>query len=541
MNVPELPSWTVGLCAIAIPSVLALTALIPGRSPMRRGKFATSVTLGLTLVTVMSASLNSSPLTWLRMDGVTLAMMGLLSTLSCVLMRFSERYLDGELHLRHYVRWLIATLASVWLLVLAEHLLVFFAAWVSTSMSLHQLLTFYRDRPKAMVAAHKKFLVSRFADVCLFSGIVLLVFAVQGFTFAEVQHWARGQAELPLLAEGAALFFVVGASLKCAQLPFHGWLIQVMEAPTPVSALLHAGVVNIGGFLMIRLAPLMSRAEIAQSVLLAIGATTTLLAALSMKAQPSIKARLAWSTSAQMGFMLVQCSLGAYPLALLHLLAHSFYKAYAFLSSGGVVEDFRVRSLNHASRTSHLGRQTSEVGERIDPNHAVKGDQRVPRRASVTVWLIAALGSLLVTFSVAALLRLNPADESALFAFLPMLGLATTPLLVRAWERGVLAAATVASVGIIAMYMLLHAMFSAVVPSEAVPVPRVLAAALAFLVLFALHMLLETRSNSRLARSLMPQLQAGLYLDELFTRATFRLWPVRLPEAASFGVKKASS
>lgn len=496
---------------------------------MRRGKFATSVTLGLTLVTALGASLNSSPLTWIRMDGVTLAMMSLLSTLSCVLVRFSERYLDGELHLRHYVRWLMATLASVWLLVLAEHLLVFFAAWVSTSMSLHQLLTFYRDRPKAMVAAHKKFLVSRFADVCLFSGIVLLVFAVQGFTFAEVQHWARGQAELPLLAEGAALFFVVGASLKCAQLPFHGWLIQVMEAPTPVSALLHAGVVNIGGFLMIRLAPLMSRAEIAQSVLLAIGATTTLLAALSMKAQPSIKARLAWSTSAQMGFMLVQCSLGAYPLALLHLLAHSFYKAYAFLSSGGVVEDFRVRSLNHASL-------------RLKKRHSrYRGDQRVPRRSSVTVWLVAALGSLLLTFAMAALLGLNPADESALFAFLPMLALATTPLLVRAWERGVLAAATVASVGIIAMYMLLHAMFSAVVPSEAVPVPRVLAAALAFLVLFALHMLLETRSNNRLARSLMPQLQAGLYLDELFTRATFRLWPVRLPEAASFGVKKASS
>jgi NAD(P)H-quinone oxidoreductase subunit 5 len=123
------------------------------------------------------------------------------------------------------------------------------------------------------------------------------------------------------------VLLVASAALKCAQLPFHGWLIQVMEAPTPVSALLHAGVVNIGGFLMIRLAPLMTQSEIAQTLLVICGCTTAVIAALVMTTRVSIKVALAWSTCAQMGFMLLECGLGAYPLALLHIVAHSWLQS----------------------------------------------------------------------------------------------------------------------------------------------------------------------------------------------------------------------
>ena len=106
------------------------------------------------------------------------------------------------------------------------------------------------------------------------------------------------------------MLFVLAAVLKTALLPLHGWLIQVMEAPTPVSALLHAGVVNIGGFILIRLAELISLAPVAQVVLVVAGSLSAVLAGLVMLSRVSIKVRLAWSTCAQMGFMLAQCGLG---------------------------------------------------------------------------------------------------------------------------------------------------------------------------------------------------------------------------------------
>ena len=143
----------------------------------------------------------------------------------------------------------------------------------------------------------------------------------------------------------ATVLLVFGVLLKTAQLPFHGWMLQVMEAPTPVSALLHAGVVNIGGFVMIRLAPLMAHASIAQGMLIGVGLFTTIVASLVMTTRAAIKGVLAWSTIGQMGFMLVQCGLGAWHLALMHLLAHSLYKAHTFLSSGSVVQTWRGASL----------------------------------------------------------------------------------------------------------------------------------------------------------------------------------------------------
>ena len=133
--------------------------------------------------------------------------------------------------------------------------------------------------------------------------------------------------------------------LKCAQLPVHGWLIQVMEAPTPVSALLHAGVVNLGGFLLIRLGTLVADVPAAQALLVVVGSVTAVVAALVMMTRISIKVSLAWSTCAQMGFMLMQCGLGLHDLALLHLVAHSLYKAHAFLGAGGAVEQNRLQQM----------------------------------------------------------------------------------------------------------------------------------------------------------------------------------------------------
>jgi NAD(P)H-quinone oxidoreductase subunit 5 len=111
-----------------------------------------------------------------------------------------------------------------------------------------------------------------------------------------------------------------------------------METPTPVSALLHAGVINAGGFLLIRFADVMLTSPSVLAALVAIGGITALVGGLTMLAQPAVKTSLAWSTIAQMGFMIMQCGLALFPLALLHIVAHSLYKAHAFLASGTAVD-----------------------------------------------------------------------------------------------------------------------------------------------------------------------------------------------------------
>jgi NAD(P)H-quinone oxidoreductase subunit 5 len=118
----------------------------------------------------------------------------------------------------------------------------------------------------------------------------------------------------------------------------HGWLTEVMETPTPVSALLHAGVINAGGFLLIRFADVMLLAPGVMAALVILGGFTALFGGLVMLTQPAVKTSLAWSTVAQMGFMIFECGLGLFPLALLHIIAHSLYKAHSFLASGGAVE-----------------------------------------------------------------------------------------------------------------------------------------------------------------------------------------------------------
>lgn len=121
---------------------------------------------------------------------------------------------------------------------------------------------------------------------------------------------------------------------RSVQVPFHAWLPETMDAPTPVSALLHAGIVNAGGILLIRFAPIVARVPEACLMLSVVGTVTIVVGALAMSQQVRLKQSLAWSTIGQMGFMTVQCAVAAFPAALLHLLGHGAYKAKAFLRSG---------------------------------------------------------------------------------------------------------------------------------------------------------------------------------------------------------------
>ena len=273
----------------------------------------------------------------LYLDGLSATMFLLVAFVGSIVVHFSRNYMAGDPGHARFTRLLAATLASVLLLILSGNLVLFLAAWVATSVGLNRLLLFYGDRPSAILAARKKFIASRIGDACLAGAFFLL--------------WqATGALDLPTLLASLsgvngtvpAVLIAIAALLKSAQFPLHGWITEVMETPTPVSALLHAGIVNAGGFLVLRFAPLIGEATAAMDLLLVVGGFTALFASVVMLTQNAVKVALAWSTIAQMGFMLLQCGLGAWPAALLHILAHSLYKAHAFLSSGSVIDIARA-------------------------------------------------------------------------------------------------------------------------------------------------------------------------------------------------------
>jgi NAD(P)H-quinone oxidoreductase subunit 5 len=272
-----------------------------------------------------------------RLDIVGVTMLLLITFVGWVVLRFSRSYLAGEPGQSRFTGWICATLAAALLLVSAGNLLQLLVAWVATSLCLHRLLLFYPGRPAAQRAARKKFAVARLADAALLLACLVLFAGYGTGDIGAILAQARS-GPVPTGTGWAVALLVMAALLKSAQFPAHGWLVEVMEAPTPVSALLHAGIINAGGFLLIRFADLLLTTPGALAALVLIGGFTALLGGLVMLTQSAIKTSLAWSTVAQMGFMVLQCGLALFPLALLHIVAHSLYKAHAFLSSGWAVE-----------------------------------------------------------------------------------------------------------------------------------------------------------------------------------------------------------
>lgn len=291
-------------------------------------------------------SISPHPLSgWgLTVDRLSALLTLLVATVGAVTFRFSLRYLDGEPGQARFLRWLFGTIGAAYLLMLSTNLWLLFFAWLVVSLGLHQLLLYYQDRPEALRPARKKFLISRLGDVALLSAICL----VGG-------HWGTWDVRTFLAASSqdsgpcaalVALLIVVAALTKSAQFPFHSWLPETMEAPTPVSALMHAGVINAGGALLLRFAPLLVRVPSALFVLALIGTTTACLGLLAMWAQPNVKRTLAWSTVSQMGFMMAECGMAAFPAAALHIVGHGFYKAWSFLRTGDVPARASSQSLS---------------------------------------------------------------------------------------------------------------------------------------------------------------------------------------------------
>jgi NAD(P)H-quinone oxidoreductase subunit 5 len=297
--------------------------------------------------------------------------------------------------------------------------------------------------------------------------------------------------------------------LKSAQLPLHGWLIEVMETPTPVSALLHAGIINAGGFLVLRLGDVLLLATPALDVLAVVGGATALFGSLVMLTQTSVKVQLAYSTVAQMGFMLLQCGLGAFSAALLHIVAHSLYKAHAFLSSGSIID------LARASWTPSPGGQ--------------------PHPARLILALAGVVGLTLMTgWTLGITLRSNPA-QIALGSVL-LMGL--VHLMANAIDERpnafVVVRGAVTAVALAALYFALQAATARLVAGS-VPTGRpvdglapMLIAVLAVISFAAVTLFqnqMMRRADAPFWIAAYVHLRNGLYLNTLANRLVLTLWP----------------
>ncbi len=494
------------LAAMLLAVVLPLATTAPAAAQWRR--FHVLAALGL-LASVASAGLHalrpdaaaaSAGSPWLQVTLVGSVLAVLVQGLVVVLGHFSARYLQGEAGQARYVASLAGVLAAVHALLLADHWLVLIAAWAAVGLALERLLCFYADRPFALLAAHKKRLADRLADALLLAAAALCWTTVGSGSFSDLSAHLQAHGASPAL-QWAAVLLAVAVVLRTALLPVHGWLIQVMEAPTPVSALLHAGVVNLGGYVLIRLWPLLEQAAAARWLLVALGAATAVLAGLVMLTRVSIKVRLAWSTVAQMGFMVLECGLGLTTLALLHLIGHALYKSHGFLVAADAVRQARLQDLRGPAR---------------------------PTAASV-------LGAPLLTVPLVLLLA-TAGVATARAAAWPwwwsvVLGLAWAPLLWRADRAPAGAAGTaqhllrglVLATALTAAAMLTHGLPWGLsdAPADA---PGLLAlASLALLYALQAMLLLRPAALPRLRR----WAYAGFYLDERFTRLTLRCWPAR--------------
>jgi formate hydrogenlyase subunit 3/multisubunit Na+/H+ antiporter MnhD subunit len=287
------------------------------------------------MIVVYQESHDAVGLLGLCADRVTSVMALLVAGIGVVAYRYSVRCLDGHARRPEFLAWMAATVGCAVVLAMANALPLLIGAWIGVGACLDRLLRFFRERPGAIAAADRTRAIGRLGDLLMCAAFAV-AWSAWGATSVTETAAAASAAESGIALTAFTLLLCAAVIVKSAQVPMHGWLPDTMEAPTPVSALMHAGIVNAGGVLLIRLAPAIERVPEAWILLSVFGTASILVAAPATWFSARAKTALAWSTVSQMGFMLVQCALCAFPAALLHVVGHGLYKAWSFLRAGEV-------------------------------------------------------------------------------------------------------------------------------------------------------------------------------------------------------------
>jgi len=356
--------WSVAFIAITLTAAVALLA-----QHLRQGLDAPAVFVGIGQMGLL-------------LDPLSMAMAVLVASISLIVHVYSFNYMAEEPGYVRFYALLDLMTAAILLMISAGDLVTLLVAWFAVGQLLYFLLGHNTERPAAGRYAFWTYITYRLGDLALMGAALLLVRGYGAWDLPTLferiganPHVALGGvAVLPLAAFLAAL----AAFARSAQFPLHTWLPYTMDGPTPVSALMHAGIVNAGGFLFNRLSPVFIHAPDVLHLAFVVGLITALLGSALMLTQNDIKKSLGYSTMGQMGFMIMECGLGAFSLAVYHLIAHGLFKATLFLSSGNVIGDTR-----------------KDDSVPPDDIYTFVAERR-PTRAVKVPWLLAALITVLV-------------------------------------------------------------------------------------------------------------------------------------------------
>jgi len=270
-------------------------------------------------------------------DPLSVFMMLVVSGVGALIVAYSIGYMHGEDEERRFFAYMALFVFSMLLLAEGGNLLLLLAGWGMVGLCSYLLIGFNQERPAAMAAAKKAFVMNAIGDATMALALFLLIQQTRTLDYATT--FARiGALDNRWVVNLVALGLLGGAVAKSAQLPLQTWLPDAMEGPTPVSALIHAAtMVTAGVYLIVRVHPLFEAAPKVQDLAAGLGAATLLLAGLIALVQTDIKRVIAYSTMSQIGYMFLGAGLGAYANAMFHLMTHAFFKALLFLAAGIVI------------------------------------------------------------------------------------------------------------------------------------------------------------------------------------------------------------
>ncbi len=346
---------------IALPALGAAVLLLGGRRTDRWGHLLGVATVVASFVISLLAflalagrgaedrSIGQHLYTWIEagtfraeaallFDPLSALFLLLITGVGALIHIYSVGYMAHDPRRRRFFAYLNLFVAAMLVLVLADNYLLLFLGWEGVGLASYLLIGFWQHKPSAAVAAKKAFVVNRVGDIGMALGIMLLFATFGTVAFAPISSVA-GQASDGVLTV-LGLLFLLAACGKSAQVPLQSWLLDAMEGPTPVSALIHAAtMVTAGVYLVVRSNFIYDGTPAAQTAVVIVGAVTLLWGAVIGCAKDDIKKALAGSTMSQIGYMMLAAGLGVagYALAIFHLLTHGFFKANMFLGAGSVM------------------------------------------------------------------------------------------------------------------------------------------------------------------------------------------------------------
>ncbi|MEJ6493686.1 MAG: NADH-quinone oxidoreductase subunit L [Actinomycetes bacterium] len=273
-----------------------------------------------------------------HLDQLAIVFVLLITGVGTLIHIYSIGYMAHEPNRRQFFGYLNLFIAAMLLLVLADNYFLLYLGWESVGLASYLLISFYQQKPSAAAAGKKAFIVNRVGDVGLALAILLMFVTFGTLSFEGVA--AGASAASPSTVTWIGLALLLAACGKSAQFPLQSWLLDAMEGPTPVSALIHAAtMVTAGVYLIVRAHAIFDLSETARTAVVVVGAITLLLGAFIGTAKDDIKKGLAGSTMSQIGYMILAAGLGpvGYVFAIFHLLTHGMFKAGLFLGAGSVM------------------------------------------------------------------------------------------------------------------------------------------------------------------------------------------------------------